>query len=380
MKKILIAFLILSQFSTGAQTLQASLGEGSSPNRIKIFVKSSGAVASTNISTLQFNLGVLTGITKPTISVIANNTNFPSVVWQITETAEGGYNNFSLTTANAPIIVTSLNTTAEVEVMEVEFSVAVSTLNAALVTLPDGGSTGNLIFLCTGTPSSAGNSLYFARPGVVVTNGISYDLIGGNPGTQISTAVFTGVIVPVHFLSFYAIKSGDDAKLNWTVENDQDNNYFEIQRSLNGISYSSIAKVNAMKNGKSLNTYELADPRLSGLGSTAIYYRIKQVDNNGTITYSAIRNLNLSLSLDAVNLYPNPAKTVTKLVWDVQNPGKGTIVLRDAAGRQVQTISMELVKGINQRDINVSALPSGEYTVTVMGSNTKQTIKLSKIN
>jgi hypothetical protein len=116
------------------------------------------------------------------------------------------------------------------------------------------------------------------------------------------------------------------------------------------------------------------------LGSPAIYYRIKQVDNNGTVTYSAIRNLNLTLSLDAVNLYPNPARSVTKLVWDVQIPGKGTVTIRDAIGRQVQTISMELVKGINQRDLNVASLPSGEYTVTVIGSNTRQTIKLSKIN
>jgi hypothetical protein len=374
MKKILLlSFLTFLYCTSEAQKLKASLAAGSTPNRIKVLVKSSAAIEKTNISTLQFNVGINTAISpKPKATVIPNNTNFPSVTWQINEAEEAGYNNYSITTPNSPIEVASLNTTEEIEVMEIEFSDGpVDPQSISLVTPPGGGPQANLLFYCTGVPESDGTDLYFTRAGVTVVNGNSYE------GSDISTATITGIVLPVKFLSFYALKSGSDAKLSWTVENDAENQYFDVERSIDGRAYSAFTRVNALNNGKSVNSYELADN--GSLSSNLVYYRIKQVDKNGNTTYSLIRNLKLDKST-TVSLYPNPARTTTKLVFDAAAAGKASVTIRDLAGKQVQLLNIQLVKGINQQTLNVQTLPAGEYNVTIIGSNLKETVRLSRIN
>ncbi len=378
MKKILIvAIAYLISFSGIGQTLQASLAPGSTPNRVKILVKSSAAVASTNISTLQFNLAIAEALNpRPTATVFPNATNFPSIVWQLTNTLEGGFYHYALTTPSAPIIVTSLNTTNEVEVCEVEFNGGPLGLNDVLLfTLPGGGTiSGNQLFLCTGTPSSDEVALYFARSGVTVQNNPSYN------GPLSSRATITGVSLPVKFLSFYAIKNGDNAKLNWTVESDDNNRYFDVERSTDSRNFKPYAKVDAKANGKTINTYEIADYNLSKVGSPVIYYRIKQVDKNGEITFSNIRNLNADRNGPPASLYPNPVKNITRLVVDVDAPGKALVVIRDVNGKAVKQMNMQFAKGINQQDLHVADIASGEYMITILGEGYSHQLKMTKIN
>lgn len=379
MKKLL--FLIVSIWMvtlSSAQTLRASLGAGSTASRVKIFLKSDIALNPANISTLQFNLAIPASVDpKPTATVVSN---FLGISWGVENATESGYYHYMIQTAVSPL--NPVLTTDEFEAMEVEFSASPLNINdVALVTLPDGGSgatQGKALFLATGTNiNSNGSSLYYDRAGVVATNGLSYDLVGGNPGTTISTAVFS--TLPVKFISFYALKSGDAAKLTWTVNDDVNNKLFEVERSLDGKKYATLTKVDALGNGKEINTYTATDPVLSKQGSKNIYYRIKQLDKNGSSIYSLVRILNVDNNIP-LSLYPNPARSTTKLVLDAAEAGKAAIILRDATGKQIQLINLQLVKGINQKDINVSALPSGDYNVTVVGQGISQTIKLSKLN
>ena len=372
MKKVFFFLSVVSTFSAGAQVLKASLAPGSTDHRIKILVQSSAAVPETNISTLQFNVGILNTISpKPTATVIPNNTNFPTVTWQINEANEGGYNNFKFTTPNAAIKLTSLNTTASVEVMEVEFTGGpIDPQSVSLVSLPGGGSDQNFLFLCTGSPASDGTSLYYVAPGVTVVNGNTYE------GSDVSTATITNIQLPVKFVSFYALKNAEGAKLNWTVENDFNNQYFEVQRSNDGRTYAAVGKVNAAANGQSVNSYELTDSKNANAATT--YYRIKQVDKNGETTYSVIRSINVDKNAASISLYPNPARSNTKLVFDAPVAGKASISIRDAAGKQMQLQTMQIVKGLNQHTLNVQTLAAGEYTVTLIGTNLNQTVKLGK--
>jgi hypothetical protein len=186
-------------------------------------------------------------------------------------------------------------------------------------------------------------------------------------------------LTPVKFLSFYAQKSGDAAKLTWTVNDDANNKNFNVERSLDGHSYKVFTTVDALANGNAVNTYTTTDPVLSKQGSKNIYYRVQQVDKNGASVYSVIRLLNVD-NATPLALYPNPARTITRLVVDAPEATKAAIIVRDAAGRQVQLINTTLVKGINQKDINVSALPGGDYNVNLVSEKSSQSIKLTKIN
>lgn len=188
------------------------------------------------------------------------------------------------------------------------------------------------------------------------------------------------VSLPVKFLSFFALKNGNDAKLNWTVESDENNRHFEVERSVDGRVFKSFAKVDAKGNGKSVNTYELTDADISKLGVNLVYYRIKQTDKNGELTYSNVKNLNNVKKSTPVQLFPNPVKAITKVVVDVDAPGKGSIVIRDMAGKMVRQINTLFIKGINQQDLNVAELASGEYTIQVIGEGFSHQLKLTKVN
>jgi len=228
---------------------------------------------------------------------------------------------------------------------------------------------------------------------LALTNGQDADISTGNPATYfypvtlvtgtgnntVYSQVLLNVPLPVKFLSFYALKNGDDARLSWTVAEDADNKYFDIQRSTNGRDYATFTRVNALENGKNINTYETTDAVLSKHGIKDIYYRIKQVDKSGGAVYSVIRSLNIGRST-AISLFPNPARSTSKLVIDVPNATKAAIIVRDITGKQVQLMNVQFVKGINQKDINVSSLPAGEYNVTILSESLNQTIKLSKLN
>jgi hypothetical protein len=333
------------------------------------------AALAVNISTLQFDLAIPATVDpKPTATVVSNAFG---VAWITNDNAtESGYYHYFIQTSISPLVIDL--TTNEFEAMEVEFSASPLNINdVTLLTLPLGGASGKALFYFTSSNiNSDGSNLYYSRPGVIATNGFSYNS-DASAGNAISSVVFG--TLPVKFLSFYALKSGDAAKLTWTVNDDANNEYFQVERSLDGRKYANLTRVEALANGKDINTYTATDPVLSKQGAKSLYYRIKQIDRNGGSIYSLVRILNVDNN-SPLSLYPNPARTTTKLILDAPQAGKAAIILRDAAGKQVQLINMQLVKGINQKDLNVSALPSGDYNVTLVSEGLTQTIKLSKLN
>ena len=195
MKRIFLFIIFVFYYSSSySQTIKASLGIGSQANRIKLYLKPSGTKTLAYFSTLQFNVGIDTSIKpKPTISV--TSTTFSGVNWVVTESIEGGYYNYQITTSTSPLQV---NTTAniEFEVMELMISNGPSSLNkVSLVTLPDGGKSafGNGLFLSTGYFSSIGSLLYYTRTGVTTSNKNSYDATGVMMGVDTSYATLNGI-------------------------------------------------------------------------------------------------------------------------------------------------------------------------------------------
>ena len=188
------------------------------------------------------------------------------------------------------------------------------------------------------------------------------------------------VVLPTKFLSFYANKTDDNAKLTWTVDNEEDNSYFEVEASTDARTFKMVQKVNSLHNGRSSNTYELTDSRISRYSAGIVYYRIKQVEASGRIIYSDVRQVILDGKNFVAALYPNPVKTITKLVIEAPEAGKVTVVIRDAAGKAVKQINLQLQKGTNQQELDASAFAAGDYNLTIISDKMNQTIKMTKSN
>ena len=202
-----------------------------------------------------------------------------------------------------------------------------------------------------------------------------------DPYAQLGSSLGVGnVSLPTKFLSFFATKSGDIANLTWTVENEENNAYFEVERSLDGRNFTKVSQVQALHNGRSSNTYTTPDANISRLGVKTIYYRIRQVETSGQVVYSEIRQVNLVDKNFIASLYPNPVKTSTKLVIDAPEAGKATVIIRDATGKKGKAISLQLVKGMNQQQLDATMFAAGDYNVTIASEKLNQTIKMTKAN
>ncbi|MES2646596.1 MAG: T9SS type A sorting domain-containing protein [Bacteroidota bacterium] len=382
MKKIIAyIFFTLVLFSSAFSqtTFQATIKKGSAANSVYIVIKPNADIAG-QISSMQFAISIPESISPDlmpgyTITSLVTGLTYGGTGIQTTEETAAGVLSYVYTfsgVGDATVPVTNYVGGTEYNIAEVFLLGDGLLTSVKLIQLPNGGTTQN-------------SNFYMALGGVEVENTTAqfYGAGAVNDGQSFSGTSYvtiTDVLLPVKFLSFYAIKSGDDAKLSWTVGSDDENKYFDIERSTNARSYTPFARVNALGNGSSINTYEAADMLISKLGSKELYYRIKQVDKSGVSVYSVIRNLNVNQSSLGISLYPNPARSISKLIVDAPAPSKAVIILRDMTGKQMQIMNTQFVKGINQKDINVGNLPAGDYNISVLSDNLNQTIKLSKLN
>jgi hypothetical protein len=160
---------------------------------------------------------------------------------------------------------------------------------------------------------------------------------------------------------------GKSIQLSWTTLTEINNNYFELERSKNGIAYTKIATVNTYGNGNSSTEQQYPFTDLQP-GSGTHFYRVKQVDKDGRGTYSNVVKVNLSKGVEII-LAPNPVTNTFSLfpaaeVKEVQ--------LFDAAGKLVKTFTPAQL-------YDVAVLPKGMYVLHITNKKGElQQIKLLK--
>lgn len=361
MKYILNSLIFLFASISGfGQIMQASIGAGTNATRVIIYIKPTTAVNG-NISTLQFDVAV-PGVTVPlpTLSIVGVPTIGSG--WIITPTyIEDGYRHYEILTA--AVFTINIGANVETPVMELEFSGGpVTSSNVSLVTLPQGGAmTGNALFLCTGAIFSVEGQLYYPRAGTTVINEMSYT------GSLPSFATIAGILLPVKWLSFSAIKQGNNALLNWAVANENANHHFELLRSINGTDYTTIATVNKSTNGNT--NYNYTDVAINNLAATTLYYRIKQVDVDRKISYSDIRTLGLDKQEGQITIFPNPVTEGFYVSIPFTNRDNSIVKLNLTAanGQFVMSRQITTTQAANYYfDIKNKALAAGEYYLQII--------------
>lgn len=397
MKKILSIILII--FSTSnlllAQVkLRGTIKEVEGQTNTAIFALRTNQNFNEAFSQLLFVVQIpATVVPKPTLAVVESfhPDVFPVAAWNIIENTSGGFHNYGLSIATNNPPNSSLTVGNDFNVIRFQFSsIPPGTEEKIRVAhMAEAGPETKYQYSVSvgGKDYTDYKKMFFSSPG----NSISFPenpFTGGSTDLENEEAGYLAYqyaetnneILPVNFLSFYALKNGDNAKLTWSVEKDQDNKNFEVLRSLDGRDFKSIQTINALGNGRSLNNYETVDFNINKLNTREVFYQIKQIDKDGTITKSAIRTLSVDGLGKAVTAFPNPAKTTTRVIVDAPTAGQGTLILRDGVGRQMNVINAHFFKGINQFDMNLMNMASGEYNIQVNGGGVKETIKITKIN
>ena len=211
------------------------------------------------------------------------------------------------------------------------------------------------------TATGAGpHSVTYPTPGV---RSVSLSITSSDGcSNAVVSSINTCIALPILISRFQAEWKSSYTLLSWIADMPINFNRFEIERSMDGGTFSKIDQVGYVLN-KSLYSYEDRDVPA---GTAIIYYRLKLVDGNGSFTYSAVVVVRLT-GTNKINIYPNPADDFVTVELGNDAKGNYTLQLIDAMGREVNKIivlnaqSNQLVK-IN-RNSNVGA---GVYILKII--------------
>jgi len=187
------------------------------------------------------------------------------------------------------------------------------------------------------TQSISGGSVHAVRTGLTSFS-------------EFSIAKHNLFILPVELISFEANCNTDFVELNWITVSETNNDYFIVQRSQDATNWKNLSKIQGAGFSSSEKEYEYIDnTQVSG----NMYYRLVQVDFDGTKTISNIVNVNCinKFEIPNISIYPNPAN-------DILNFSQAqTYEILDIQGRVLMQSKTK------QNSVNISELKEGMYFI-----------------
>jgi hypothetical protein len=171
------------------------------------------------------------------------------------------------------------------------------------------------------------------------------------------------ILLPVKYISFDATVKNKNVFVKWTTDVENLNDNFEVQRSFDNIGFATIAEVSTSIKIAGEKNFSVTDYAKDLTGKELVYYRLKQVDENGKISYSktvAVRLL--SVTSIAMSVAPNPFAEKINVAFNSIQSGNAELTLVSIAGMPVLNKKAVISKGYNSLQVDgVSSLPSGIY-------------------
>jgi hypothetical protein len=159
--------------------------------------------------------------------------------------------------------------------------------------------------------------------------------------------------LPVELTRFTAEAQDKGVALHWITASEKNSDYFEVQRSTNGELFSAIGKIKGEGTTSSVSTYLFTDRApVAGVA----YYRLRQVDFDGTESYSPINSVQWNSK--AASFYPNPSKAAITLTG-VSGP-----VHYHVYSLQGQQLAVGEAEGGSTVDL--SKVPAGVYMLELL--------------
>ena len=215
---------------------------------------------------------------------------------------------------------------------------------------------------------------------------INIDFVGGNivpvwtdeRAGGFDMDIYTGQIppiVPVELISFNHRIVNGKVTLIWVTATELNNMGFEIQRSLDNNIFVTIGFVGGKGNSTTNQYYSFTDESIPG----KIYYRLKQVDFNGSYNYSQIIEVD-GVTVSTIQLqqnYPNPFNPNTTIKYQLGNDGFVNLKVFNSLGEQVAEPVNQFQKGgSHQLIFEAKDLPSGIYVYQLSSGNYTESKKM----
>ncbi len=252
--------------------------------------------------------------------------------------------------------------------------------------------TANSVFgsLVTSSLTGAGNYIVYKGSGNTVNvTGLSnftdytfdvYEYNGKYMHNKFSAANSNNnITLPVKLLSFNGITKNSDVILKWVTVSEINNKGFEVERSFDAKIFKTIGFVKGAGNSNATINYNLLDAGVLN-NSPLVYYRLKQIDFDGTISYSQIIRISVNgESKNSVAVFPNPFTNDFNISFVSNVEGNITYDILDIQGKVIVSKNEFVVQGSNTIVIdNCNNFNNGIYFVRFNINGETQVMKLFK--
>lgn len=204
-----------------------------------------------------------------------------------------------------------------------------------------------------GSEKNAGSDLQNDFPDI-------YDFVQGNGSTPL----------PVSLISFNANVSNDNVNIAWSTASEENNDFFTIERSSNGVDFEEVATVNGAGTSTGLLNYTYADNQPVNGRS---YYRLSQTDFDGTTTHFNVVSVDYS-TVKELSVYPNPANAsdILTIRTGADTDENVEVSIYSNSG---QLVKSEIVNGSSSVSIH-NNLKSGFYMLQIRSGQVVKSTRL----
>ena len=242
----------------------------------------------------------------------------------------------------------------------------------------------------TGTNPSNLNG--FAAPAITDIDGDGLlDLFVGNgtgsiyrfEQTQSATVPTLTAPLPVVLTAFGGQATSAGNQLTWSTAQEINSAAFVVEVSADGLAFAAVAELAAAGNSTSARSYQYLDASAAAFKASRRYYRLRQVDRDGTTAYSAVVALSRTATATpaaptTAEAYPNPfADQLSVALPGTAEPQATAVTLLSLAGRPVYSTTLQL-SAAPQALTGLPALAPGVYVLRLATATGTLTRKVTR--
>lgn len=241
----------------------------------------------------------------------------------------------------------------------------------------------NATYLFSGSQSTGGCSFHGVGFNEILYSNVTIRFriypYGQNIAAQAATiriddVRIDGELLPITLTGFSAQVQNDQVLLQWSTASEVNNDYMAVERSPDGISFQEIGKVPGYGTTTEAQRYQLIDPQPM-VGTN--YYRLRQVDFDGTVTYHPIITVNMdqhSRLPDEIRVFPTLATSSVQVELGFQPNLPVSYTIYSLLGQPMKNGLIET----STVSMAIQELPAGPYFLTFADQHRQYTTRFVK--
>jgi serine protease AprX len=174
-------------------------------------------------------------------------------------------------------------------------------------------------------------------------------------------AAVNAAVLPIKLKEFRGLVKENSNQLFWITELEVNSDYFLLEKSTDGVNFSSVGKILTKGRGLGEERYDFTDKIIE---KSINYYRLKQVDKDGTFEYSNIIVLK-NVKTQTVKIGPNPTKGFFSVDLESEQDDILDLKIINISGQMIKTLNVNVLQGKNYFSINLEDLPKGAYNFLI---------------